>query len=113
MARKRISMNGTLPVEEPLHREQVKKDGFVIGDFLRLHEQFMTVKKLEGLAVKTIEDHLKFMRYFSDWMKDDVKDYENRFVEKGIFLEYIAYMYSKGFELLIRAAKYNIILIAH
>lgn len=98
MARKRISMNGTVLLEEPLLREQVKKDGFVIGDFLRLHEQFMTVKKLEGLAVKTIEDHLKFMRYFSDWMKDDVKDYENRFVEKVIFLEYIAYMYSKGFK---------------
>lgn len=64
----------------------------------RLHEQFMTVKKLEGLAAKTIEDHFKFMRYFSDWMADDVKDYENRFVEKGIILEYIAYMYSKGFK---------------
>lgn len=98
MARKRISMNVIIPVEEPLHREQVKKDGFVVGDFLRLHGQFMTVKKLEGLAAKTIDDHFKFMRYFSDWMADDVKDYENRFVEKGIFLEYIAYMYSKGFK---------------
>lgn len=54
MARKRISMNGTISVEEPLHREQVKNDGFVIGDFLRLHEQFMTVKKLEGLAAKAL-----------------------------------------------------------
>jgi hypothetical protein len=33
MARKRISMNRTILVEEPLHREQVKKDVLLLMTF--------------------------------------------------------------------------------
>ncbi|OAA86419.1 tyrosine-type recombinase/integrase [Clostridium ljungdahlii] len=98
MARKRITMNGVEAVIEPLHQEQGQNDSFTIGEFLRLHEQFMTVKKLEGLAVKTLSDHITFMRYLKDWLHNEVKDYENRVGEKGVFLEYVAYMYSKNYK---------------
>lgn len=98
MARKRITMNGVEAVIEPLHQEKEQKDSFNIVEFLKLHEQFMTVKKLEGLADKTLSDHITFMRYLKDWLQSEVKDYENRIVEKGVFLEYVAYMYSKNYK---------------
>jgi len=67
-------------------------------DFFAQHEQFMIVKKLEGHAEKTLQDHVTFMRYVQEWMKSEVKDYENRFVEKGLFLEYVAYMFGKDYK---------------
>lgn len=96
--RKRITLDGVGAVKEPLHQEVKQKYGFNIADFLRLHEQFITIKKLEGLADKTISDHLTFMRYLKNWLQGDVKDYENRIVEKGIFLEYVAYLFQKEYK---------------
>ncbi|UZQ49306.1 tyrosine-type recombinase/integrase [Clostridium kluyveri] len=98
MARKRITMSGVEAVIEPLHGEREQKYSFNIGEFLRLHEQFMTIKKLEGLADKTLSEHLTFMRYLKDWLQSEVKDYENRIFEKGVFLEYVAYMYNKNYK---------------
>lgn len=98
MARKRISLNEVVDITEPVRREKQENLGFTIKDFLEKHGEFMMVKKLEGLAPKTLQDHVTFMRYFAEWGKDNVKVFENRFVEKGIFFEYIAYMYSKEFK---------------
>lgn len=98
MARKHITMSGVEVVIEPLNGEREKKYSFNIGKFLRLHEQFMTVKKLEGLADKKLSDHLTFMRYLTEWLQSEVRDYENHVVEKGVFLEYVAYMYSKNYK---------------
>lgn len=89
MQRKRISMPKEKVSSEPLSREV---GDFCIGEFFNLHQQFMTVKKLEGLAPKTLDDHEKFMRYFENWLISNVKVYQDRVVEKGIFLEYVAYM---------------------
>jgi len=97
-SRKRITMGEVGAIAEPLHQEIGQHEGFNIGEFLRLHEQFMTVKKLEGLAVKTLADHVTFMRYLKDWLQSEVKDYENRIVEKGVFLEYIAYLFQKEYK---------------
>lgn len=94
--RKLITMDGVPTVETigtPIITEKKHKDTFNIGEFLKLHEQFMTVKNLEGLAEKTIQDHLTFMRYLKNWVQSEVQEYENRIVEKGIFLEYIAYLF--------------------
>ncbi|MBC2579706.1 tyrosine-type recombinase/integrase [Clostridium sp. DJ247] len=96
--RKRITMDGVGAEIEPLHQEKEQKDGFNIGDFLKLHEQFMTVKKLEGLAGKTISDHLNLMGYFKNWLQSEVTDYENHVVGKGIFLQYIAYLFQKEYK---------------
>lgn len=98
MARKRITMNGVKAVTEPLHQKTEQKGNLTIGEFLRLHEQFMTVKRFEGLADKTLSDHRTFMRYLREWLQSDVVDYENHFVEKGVFLQYVAFMYSKSYK---------------
>lgn len=66
---------------EPLSQKII---GFCICDFLNLHQQFMTLIKLEGLVPKTLEDHEKFMRYFKNWRISNVKVYQDRAVEKGI-----------------------------
>ncbi|KZL89941.1 tyrosine-type recombinase/integrase [Clostridium magnum] len=97
-SRKRILFDGVGEALEPLHQEKEQKDSFNIGEFLKLHDQFMTVKKLEGLSNKTISDHLLFMEYYKRWLIDDVKDYENRSVEKGIFLQYTAYLFQKEYK---------------
>lgn len=101
MARKRITMDGVPTVETigtSIIQEKEQKDSFNIGEFLKLHEQFMTVKKLEGLAEKTISDHLTFMRCLKNWLQSEVQEYENRIVEKGIFLEYIAYLFQREYK---------------
>lgn len=66
---------------ELLHQEREQNEEFNIAKFFRLHEQFMTVKKLEGLTSKTLSDHITFMRYFKDWLQGEVKDCENRVIE--------------------------------
>lgn len=96
--RKRITMTGETAVIEPLHREKEQKANFNLSDFLSLHEQFMTIKKLEGLADKTLSDHTTFMRYLKNWLHSEVTDYENRIVEKGVFIQYIAYLFQKEYK---------------
>jgi len=95
--RKRITMGCKENFAESYTTEKEPLQQFNITDFFRLHEQSMTVKKLEGLAEKTITDHFTFMRYFKNWLVDEVMDYQDRIVEKGIFLEYIAYLFQKEY----------------
>lgn len=97
-SRKRITMGEVKAPVEPLHQEREQNEEFNIAEFFRLHEQFMTVKKLEGLANKTLSDHITFMRYFKEWLYGEVKDCENRVVEKGVFLEYIAYLFQREYK---------------
>ncbi|MBU3113160.1 tyrosine-type recombinase/integrase [Clostridium lacusfryxellense] len=97
-SRKRITMDGVGAVIEPIHQEKEQECSFNMGEFLGLHEQFMTVKRLEGLATKTLSDHTTFMRYLKNWLQTEVEDYENHAVEKGVFLQYIAYLFQKEYK---------------
>lgn len=97
-SRKHITMDGVLTVIEPIHREKEQKVSINVSEFLTLHEQFMTVKRMEGLATKTLSDHVTFMRYLKNWLQSEVKDYENQVIEKGVFLQYLAYLFQKEYK---------------
>lgn len=90
--KKKFTMEGDIPVLEPLSSKSV---GFTVKNFVDKQNDFMTVKRIEGIADRTMEDYVKFFKYINDWIKVEITDIENRGIEKSVFLGYIGYMVQK------------------
>jgi integrase/recombinase XerD len=54
-----------------------------------MFERFMDVKKTEGLAKRTIDDHYLFFTYFCEFVECDLKNEE---ITVEVFRAYITYM---------------------
>lgn len=91
-------MESDLELERPLHDEEDSKKGLNIYEFIRLYNEFVTVKNLEGLGERTIKDYLLHIKYLTSWLDETETDKLNRYVEKGIFLQYIGYMLEKEYK---------------
>lgn len=61
-----------------------------VNEFFMLHEDFVNDKTLEGLASRTISDHLKHMEYLKNYL---IKEYQlNDKLEKGMLKGYVYFM---------------------
>lgn len=80
---------------EPIHQDSNKKEGLSLDTYLNLHEQSITVKKLQGLSNRTISDYLLNLQYFITWLKENETDYTNLYIDRRVFLSYTGYMIQK------------------
>lgn len=73
-----------------------KKVKFMMADFLQKHTEFITAKKLEGVADRTVKDYTANLRYFKEWLEINGTVIANCACEKSIFMEYTGHMFQKG-----------------
>lgn len=66
-------------------------------DFVNLHDTFVSQKRLEGLAQRTLKDYVIHMNYLKKWLNDEQRLVGNRWLEKGLFNEYIANLILNNF----------------
>lgn len=61
-----------------------------LNDFFKLHEDFLKDKTLEGLAPRTMKDHVNTMKYFTEYAT--VNFNRTSEIDKNLFKNYIFYM---------------------
>jgi len=73
--------------------EHIKNDNITIYQFFKLHNNFIDDKKLEGLAPRTISDHIKLFGFFKKYIVDVKKfQIEQVYLNSDIFKNYLYYM---------------------
>ena len=92
MVRKKITLDCSGEIEPLFQGDRTFRGALKIEDFFNLHGQFITMKELEGLAPRTISDHIKHMGMFKKHILEEQRFSEQNFVEIGVFYEYIAHM---------------------
>ncbi len=90
MAKTKIKMNA-----KPLSIESTIS--LSVLEFVKLHDTFVNLKRLEGLAPRTLRDYVTHMNYLKKWLNLEQRLVGNRWLEKALFNEYSAHMILKQY----------------
>lgn len=98
VTRKKLTMDSDLPTIKPLEGNEPKLGEISIKDFIGKQKDFLLIKKLEGLAERTLKDYVNHFQYLSRWILQEYceeTDIGNRYVDKSLFMAYTGYMITK------------------
>lgn len=94
MVRQRLSVKETNNFRPSVVRDRREQTVLSIQDFLDSHSKFIQHKALEGLAPRTIKDHLTHMGYFKKFLVEDHRSNLDRCVDVDLFRGYLTHMMS-------------------
>lgn len=93
MPKVKVKMSNPNGLRTNDYLKRLKTNNITITQFYQLHETFINDKKLEGLAKRTIDDHIKHIEYFKKFIKKmKRKDIERDTLTRDIFKNYMNYM---------------------
>jgi integrase/recombinase XerD len=73
---------------ETVLQKSTKKNVLQLEEFFTLHEKFLCDKKLEGLRVRTIEEHennMRFLKLFANQSSEDCDAVSEKFLKEYIY----------------------------
>jgi len=92
MARQRLTVKDTNGFRPSVANDRREQTVLSTQDFLELHSKFIQHKALEGLAPRTIKDHLTHMGYFKKFLVEDHRSKLDRCVDVDLFRGYLTHM---------------------
>ncbi|AKA71231.1 tyrosine-type recombinase/integrase [Clostridium scatologenes] len=93
MPKTRVKFNNSNGVTPNTFMQNFGKSNINITQFTLLHEKFMEAKTLEGLAPRTLEDHVKHFKFFKKYIETIQRtELDQIFLSKDLFKNYVAYM---------------------
>jgi len=72
--------------------DRVKTDHIGLEAFKELHDEFISLKTLEGVAPRTMKDYSNNHRYFMNFLEGMTRSSENRMVDIHLLRSYLNYM---------------------
>lgn len=95
MVRQRLTVKNTNGFRPSVTSDRREQTVLSTQDFVELHGKFIQCKALEGLAPRTIKDHLTHMGYFNKFLVEDHLSNLDRCVDVDLFRGYLTYMMSE------------------
>lgn len=106
-SRKKITMGSEFSEVRPLEgisllNTDTSDSTLSVKEFIEKQQEFLLVKRLEGLAERTLKDYCTHFQYLNRWILQEYCEGEtmpavtaNRYVDKGLFMAYTGEMISQ------------------
>ncbi|WP_088227820.1 tyrosine-type recombinase/integrase [Desulfosporosinus sp. FKB] len=94
MVRQRLTVKDNNGFKPSVIRDRREQTVLSTQDFLELHGKFIQHKALEGLAPRTLKDHLTHMGYFKKFLFEDQRFSLDRYIDVDVFRGYLSHMIS-------------------
>lgn len=93
MAGKKIKITNSNGLEHNMQIDREKNKLITLEDFFILHKKFMQDKALEGLATRTLDEHVIHLNYFKKYIDSALRSsVDSVAVNSEIFKGYLYYM---------------------
>ena len=77
MAKRKMEIKFNNTFETDVQTDCNKIHDFSVKDFIDLHEKFMMDKSLEGLAERTLKEHINNLNYFIRYVDESIQSDAN------------------------------------
>lgn len=92
MVRRKMKFNHEEVFRPSITRKSSSETVMFMDEFFNLHKIFMSQKRLQGLALRTIEEHELYMKHFKKFVNTAGRSYEDHAVDINIFRGYLTYL---------------------